>query len=386
MLPNISFLSYWERESFLSGIDVAIIGSGIVGLNAAITLKEQQPNLKVVVFERGFLPYGASTRNAGFACFGSLTELIDDLKTHSEAEVFALVQRRWRGLQRLRERISDAALDYKPWGGYEIFRANEHHIAEDCVAKIDYFNEHIEAVTKQKTVYQLQNERIQSQGFSGIQTLIANTAEGQIDTGKMMHALLTLAQQKGVTIYNGLTISNIHDSADGVELETNLGFGIKAAKALICTNGFAKRLLPTLEVEPARNQVLITEQVQDLKIQGCYHYDCGYYYFRNINNRILLGGGRNINKTGEATDEFGLTDEIQIALEKLLHEVILPQQEVNIELRWSGILGIGEHKKPIVKYVSPNVVVAVRMGGMGVAIGSLVGEEGAMLTLGQKIA
>ena len=46
---------------------------------------------------------------------------------------------------------------------------------------------------------------------------------------------------------------------------------------------------------------------------------------------------------------------------------------------WSGILGIGDQKKPIIERVSPNVVVAVRMGGMGVAIGSLVGEEAAAL-------
>ena len=58
-------LSFWERESFLSNIDVAIIGSGLVGLSAAIHLKEKHPNLQVVIFERGALPTGASTRNAG---------------------------------------------------------------------------------------------------------------------------------------------------------------------------------------------------------------------------------------------------------------------------------------------------------------------------------
>jgi gamma-glutamylputrescine oxidase len=381
MIPNASFLSYWERESFLSSIDVAIIGSGIVGLNAAITLKEQQPELKVVVIERGFLPHGASTRNAGFACFGSLTELIDDLTTHSESEVFALVERRWRGLARLRERVGDVALNYKPWGGYEIFRESERYIADECLSKIDYFNQQLENIIHQKAVYQLQNERISNQGFSGIKTLIANTAEGQIDTGKMMNALLNIAQQKGVIIYNGLIINEIHNFENEVILETSLGFEIKASKVLVCTNGFAKRLLPQLAVEPARNQVLITAPIEGLKIQGCYHYDCGYYYFRNIDNRILLGGGRNINKTGEATDHFGLTNEIQSALENLLSEVILPKQKVAIEMRWSGILGIGAQKKPIVEYVSPNVAVSVRMGGMGVAIGSLVGEEGAALIL-----
>ncbi len=381
MIPNASFLSYWERTSFLSSIDVAIVGSGIVGLNAAITLKEQQPELKVVVFERGFLPHGASTRNAGFACFGSLTELIDDLKTHSESEVFALVERRWRGLARLRERVGDAALAYKTWGGYEIFRETERYIAAECLSQMDYFNHELQHITHQNKVYQLQNERIATQGFSGIETLIANTAEGQIDTGKMMSALLMIAQQKGIFIYNGLTINEIHDTPSGATLETSLGFEIKATKILVCTNGFAKRLLPNLAVEAARNQVLITAPIQGLKVQGCYHYDCGYYYFRNIDDRILLGGGRNLNKTGEATDEFGLTNEIQSALEQLLHEVILPSQPVEIDMRWSGILGIGSQKKPIVEYVSTNVAVAVRMGGMGVAIGSLVGEEGAALIL-----
>ena len=38
-------LSYWEKQSFFEHIDVAVIGSGIVGLAAAIHLKEKNPNL-----------------------------------------------------------------------------------------------------------------------------------------------------------------------------------------------------------------------------------------------------------------------------------------------------------------------------------------------------
>ncbi|MFZ4545731.1 MAG: FAD-dependent oxidoreductase, partial [Saprospiraceae bacterium] len=70
-------LSYWEYESFFKDMDVAILGSGIVGLSAAISLKEKNPMLKVALIERSFLPYGASTRNAGFACFGSISELLE---------------------------------------------------------------------------------------------------------------------------------------------------------------------------------------------------------------------------------------------------------------------------------------------------------------------
>ena len=31
--------------------------------------------------------------------------------------------------------------------------------------------------------------------------------------------------------------------------------------------------------------------MKNLKIKGSFHYEKGYYYFRNIDNRILLGGG-----------------------------------------------------------------------------------------------
>lgn len=73
-------LSYWERETFLKNIDVLIVGSGIVGLSAALHLKEKSPSLNVVIAERWTFPFGASTKNAGFSCFGSVSELLDDLE------------------------------------------------------------------------------------------------------------------------------------------------------------------------------------------------------------------------------------------------------------------------------------------------------------------
>jgi len=77
-------LSYWELQTYFKNIDLTIIGSGIVGLTAAIESKKKFPSLKVIVLERGILPSGASTKNAGFSCFGSVSELLSDLKNTSE--------------------------------------------------------------------------------------------------------------------------------------------------------------------------------------------------------------------------------------------------------------------------------------------------------------
>ena len=86
-------LSYWELKEWFSKIDFAIVGSGIVGLNCALQLKKIHPKATIIVLEKGMLPQGASTKNAGFACFGSLSEILDDLQSHTEEEVFKLIKK-----------------------------------------------------------------------------------------------------------------------------------------------------------------------------------------------------------------------------------------------------------------------------------------------------
>ena len=88
-------LSYWEREQYLVGNTFVIVGAGLVGMSTALSLHARFPNEKITVLERGYLPTGASAKNAGFACFGSVSEIIDDLKTHTEEEVIQLIQKRY---------------------------------------------------------------------------------------------------------------------------------------------------------------------------------------------------------------------------------------------------------------------------------------------------
>ena len=107
-------LSYWELKNWFSNVDYTIVGSGIVGLHCALNLRERFPESKILVLEKGILPQGASTKNAGFACFGSLSEIIDDLKSHTQEEVIQLVQKRKLGLELLRKRLGDSVIDYKP--------------------------------------------------------------------------------------------------------------------------------------------------------------------------------------------------------------------------------------------------------------------------------
>lgn len=358
--------SYWELKSWFSNVDFAIVGSGIVGLSTAIHLKSKYPKSNILVLEKGQLPNGASTKNAGFACFGSLSEIVSDLKTHSIAEVVELVKTRVEGLKLLRETLGDNSLDFKQFGGYELFENSK--LFNESKAKLNEINSYLQPIFNDN-VYTIQPNTF---GFKNVNNeLIFNQFEGQIDTGKMMEALLQKAQSAGIKILNSADVTFIDDFGT---ISLSDQFSFSANKIIIATNGFAQEFLEE-NVVPARAQVLITEPIPNLNIKGTFHLDEGYYYFRNIDNRILLGGGRNLDFNGEETTEFAITERIQTKLEQLLNDVILPNHDVNIQHRWSGIMGVGTQKKAIVKQVSNNVYCAVRMGGMGVAIGSSIGKE-----------
>lgn len=372
-------LSFWERDTFFTNIDVTIVGSGIVGLSAAIYLKKKQPKLKVLVMERGLLPYGASSKNAGFACFGSASELLDDLANHTESQVFQLVEKRWKGLAKLRKMLGDETIDFRQYGGYEVFDNDK--LYEKCEEQLGYLNRQLKGIIGERKVFRKADGKIAKFGMKNVNHMIVNVAEGQIDTGKMILALLRKAQRAGVMVVNGISLERYTTQLSSVNVLTDQDISFNTKRLLVATNGFAKRLLPEYPVSPARAQVLITSPVKDLKLKGTFHYDRGYYYFRNIGKRVLFGGGRNLDFKAEETDEFGLTELVQTKLEELLKNMILPGHDYRIEQRWSGIMGVGPEKTTIVKEVDKNVFCAVRMGGMGVAIGSLVGEEGGKLVV-----
>lgn len=363
-------LSYWELKNWFTQVDYTIVGSGIVGLHAALRLREKFPDSKILVLEKGMLPQGASTKNAGFACFGSLSEIIDDLKNHSEEDVFRLVQKRWQGLQLLRKRLGDAAIDFKPFGGYELFLKDDESTYDECLARLPFINEILKPLFK-TDVFTKEVDRFEFKGIH--EYLVFNPFEAQIDTGNMMQALLKQAVSENILILNQQTVTSYFESEKGVEVALG-NFSFTSKKLLFATNGFANSLTNGA-VKPARAQVLITEPITNLDIKGTFHLDKGYYYFRNIDDRILLGGGRNLDFETETTTAFGQTEIIQNKLEQLLKEVILPNRKVEIAHRWSGIMGIGTSKNPIVSQLSENVYCGVRLGGMGVAIGSLIGTE-----------
>lgn len=370
----MSTVSYWERESFLEKRDYVIVGSGIVGLTCALELKQLNPQASITILEKGFLPAGASTKNAGFTCFGSPSELLDDLNHLNTEDVFKLVENRVNGLAKLRRIVGDKNMEYKEYGSYELFKDTE--LYHKCMDNLEYLNKQLKPIFNQNTFEVFTKPK--DFGLAKESLLIKNVFEGQLNTGLMMKNLITLATKAGVEILNGFTVANIAKINEGWKV---LGkqTSIETKKLILCNNAFASKLLPELDVKPARAQVLITKPIKNLKIKGCFHMDRGYYYFRNVANRVLLGGGRNLDFKAEETFDMSTSVKIQEHLKALLKTKILPNQEFEIEHSWSGIMGMGNSKTTLLKQLDESLFCAIRLGGMGVALGTDVGQKVANL-------
>lgn len=369
---EINKLSFWEKELYFKDLDFVICGAGIVGYSTALELRKKYPTAKITILERGYLPTGASTKNAGFTCFGSPSEILDDLKSNSLDEITTLLERRYLGLQLLLERCGKENIDYLPLGSYELFTKNDKSIMTNCLNQLDLLNEIAKKATGLTNCYA--SAETLSFPFKNTIGMIRNKEEGQINTGKMMERLHQLAVEQSIHILFGIEIRRWEDLSHEVVIQTSVG-EIKSKQLIIATNGLSKRILPEEDLSPARAQVIVTSPIPNLDFKGTFHYDAGYYYFRNIENRVLLGGGRNIDFKGETSDEFETTDLIINALKNLLDTVILPNKKYTIDYQWSGIMGVGKTKLPIIKKISPKVSIGIRMGGMGVALGSLIGKE-----------
>ncbi len=375
-------LSFWEKESFFAPQDVIIAGSGFAGLWSALHLKLKNPSHKITILERGIIPTGASTRNAGFSCFGSPGELIGDADEMGEEKMWRLLEMRYNGLLEIRKHFSDGLIDYDACGGYECFTQNSSDW-KDCFARIDWLNEGLQEITGQENLFKPADEKIGHFGFNGFEHLIENRLEAGLQPGKLVQALLQKVQSLGVQVLTGIEVNSYQSHYHGIELNTTSFKGdelkFTTHQLLLCTNAFTKQLFPAIDIIPNRGQVLVTNPIDNLKIKGTFHFDKGYYYFRNVGNRLLLGGARNKAFEMENTHEFQTTDTIQAVLEQFILQHLLPATEFTITDRWSGIMAMGTEKMPIVKAIDNNVFCCVRMSGMGVALAPVAAIEIAAL-------
>jgi glycine/D-amino acid oxidase-like deaminating enzyme len=369
--------SIWEKETLLKS-DLLIVGSGFTGLSAAIHYRKIHPNESVTVVDRLPFSSGASTRNAGFGCIGSPTELLMDLEQHPKETVYSLVKQRFEGLSELVGYFGANSVGKGSHPGYEILLPDNYDLVDNSLDELNAdMKEYLPGRPFERVPGKLEELGVDPKVFPG---MIKLNFEFPINSGFMYQSLYNEACSRGVRIVSGVNVTAVNQAKPDTEIEFDAGEknGVyRARKVLLATNAFAHLLQDKDGIKPGRGMILLSKPLSS-PYEGVFHLDRGNVYFRNLGERFLIGGGRHWEKEEEETYDFGINPELKGRLTQLSRE-LLPDVQFEWEMEWSGIMGFQANYNPKIEYVSENILLGAGLNGMGIALswrfGKLLASE-----------
>lgn len=347
-------ISYWLDESKISNstktkkFDYIVIGAGIAGLSTAYWLEKNQPTAKIAVIDKFSLGYGASGRNAGFVTCGSalhFSKLHDQFGQAKAQEIWNFSEENRELL--LKEIIQDEAhkVDYKTTGSCTVIPD------QTQVAKYEKI---LKMMTYSKIDVDLMDARTLQTEYAVKDSAgaIAYKHDGVVHPVKLLKQIQS--KLKNTEFIFGEEVFQIQSNDQSTEVKTQKRTYV-AAKTFVCLNGFTGQLLSEFRqvIKPQRGQIIVTEKVPKMIKGPCYltQHLC---YFRQLpSGEILIGGFRNHDAENENTAHDQATDKIQSALENFAKTYFEKTANIQINYRWSGIMGfspddqmiIGEHPK-----------------------------------------
>jgi gamma-glutamylputrescine oxidase len=372
--------SFWEQDSFYARANVAIVGAGLLGLWTAYVLKTRQPRLRITLLDAAGTPLGASTRNAGFACFGSPSELLHDAALN-EAAMWATLAMRYEGIEKTR-RLLGHCIDYDACGGYECYNT----AAEPAPSRqqLDWLNAGLQRITGLPQTFVLCAAKLEAFGLRHFTQMAGNPLEAGLHPGKLVQALQQLLAGMGVQQLYATPIHHSQLGPRGWQLYSGQQPVLVAERLLYATNGFLAGQFPQLGLQPARGQVLLTPPLPGLSLRGTFHFKEGYYYWRHLQGRVLLGGARHLFVQQETATEAQTTAPVLAALLQFLHKHL--PQAAGVQLHectsWAGIMAQSGQKQPLLQALGSECWAAMCCNGMGVALAPVWAEKVADALLG----
>lgn len=357
--------SYWEvgnlppampAEPLPGQVDVLIVGAGFMGRWLAYFLGKLQPQLRVLVLERDQFSYGASSRNAGFLTCGQVSEMLADAAEHGLPRVLEVFEQRRRGIAIARAEFP--LLEVDPCGSVD------HDELTDAGRELmQALNAHAgEALYVEREVNLGGRRRAAS----------FNRADAGVHPVKLLRML---QQASRADFRFGVQV----ESVSGGECRTRDSRGehvVRYGRAFVCVNAFAAKLAEC-DVVPGRGQVIVTSPVNTATDRTLGYLNAGYDYFRFVDGRLLLGGGRNLFRTQEQTDEIATTQNVLAHL-KSLAAAILGHDQFTVDYHWAGIMGFrgGSHLGGSPRQsIDTSTELVAGFGGMGVALAPVYAKQ-----------
>lgn len=346
-------VSFWMDNGRAKQLnfDIVIIGGGLAGLSTAFWLNREDPNLKIAIVEKYELGDGATGRNAGFITCGSVEHFNRLVGKHGTDEAQIIWKFSEENLRLLKEHVIQdfkKDIDFQEQGSFSLASTDsELNELKKSSEIMKNMNIKVELVTGSDLRSRLGVENF----VGGIKYL----DDASVHPLKLLNLLKRKLQNtnantntNGIAIFENSEVFAIESEGSGKLVKTRKG-QISCAMVILATNGYSSLLNPffTEKIFPTRGQVLATEPVP-LFMEGPCYANFVLDYFRQLpSGEVIIGGFRQLQKDAEVGYSDQITDVIQSALERFIHEYIPTLKQVKITHRWSGVMGFSVDGQPM---------------------------------------
>ena len=357
-------------------VDVAIVGGGFTGLQAAYNLAKA--GLSVVVIEGCRIGDGASGRNGGQMGTGQRwypEELEAELGYERSKALFDLAENAKKYLMAFAEEKGidmefmpgQMNVSHKPGHDKEYQRTAE-------IAATRYGYPHLAYMDGKETAERVGSQRF----FCGVR----DSGTGHIHPLKLIVGLARAAKAAGADIHEMTKASSIRQSGGKTLIDTPTGT-ITANKVLIATNAYIGNLEPVTaaHVMPIRSFIGATVPLDKFPsvIPGKESIADSRFvvrYWRRTRDGRLLFGGREAYTSDTPRD-------ISTHIRRQIAEIYPELKDIEITHGWGGSVGITMPRKPFAREVMPGVISIGGYSGHGVMLSNYCGKLYADMVTGK---
>ncbi len=358
--------------------DYLIVGAGFTGLSAARKLGQIAKNKKIVLIDAQLAGEGASSRNSGYLVDTTLNDGFTSDKDISnykkKAQIYEL------GIKAIKKFNKEYQVDCD-WNECGKYFASSR--LEDEV-KAKNFSDLLKKLNFKNTIL-YQSDLKKKLGTNFYKVGVFTNGGILLNPGKLIKAMVN-ALPENVRLFENTTLLKWKKSNENIECSFEKN-NIKTKKIIFCTNGFLSNLgIKKRYNFPITLTASMTRPLNEKEFKSIGEpKEWGVLPIRPMGATVRMTKDRRIliRNTAELRNPNSMSKKDlnkRIYFHKIGIEKRFPTLEKNIiNSSWSGIVCRSGNSSQIFEKIDTNIFVAGCYNGSGIGVGTLFGEQIALM-------